>query len=85
MVEVGLRLVLLEKVFSDDQGAGCEEERERGDSEPEVRGGTGGISEANSRTPGTDRGLGALEVVAAGLRIGFVPDELEVEGLTFGD
>lgn len=41
----------------DDRGAGCEE-RERGDSDPEVRGGTGSGSEAEGRTTGTDRELG---------------------------
>lgn len=56
-----------------------------GVSEPEVRGGTGGISEANSRTPGTDRGLGPLRVGAARLKFGFVEGEPEVEGLTLGD
>lgn len=55
-----------------------------GVSEPEVRGGTGGISEANSRTPRTDRGLGPLRVGAAGLKFGFVEGEHEVEGLTLG-
>ncbi|VCW70812.1 unnamed protein product, partial [Gulo gulo] len=41
----------------DDRGAGCEE-RERGDSDPEVRGGTGSGSEAEGLTTGTDRELG---------------------------
>ncbi|KAJ8777853.1 hypothetical protein J1605_014110 [Eschrichtius robustus] len=52
----------------DDRGAGCEEKRGRGDLEAEVRGGTGGVSEA--RIPGSGRGMGPLAWRTEGLRFG---------------